>query len=121
MCIYAILPRIMIRSLYIHIPFCNNICWYCDFARRLYDEKTADEYLNHLEKELAAIGPRIDESCMTFNLLTGKPYFVELSHGVISVKLQSDLDFTKLLEEVDVQLYEDKKLRRKSIRRELYQ
>ncbi|SFT32458.1 diguanylate cyclase (GGDEF) domain-containing protein [Lachnospiraceae bacterium XBD2001] len=74
-----------------------------------------------LAKELAAIGPRIDESCMTFNLLTGKPYFVELSHGVISVKLSSDLDFTKLLEEVDVQLYEDKKLRRKSIRRELYQ
>ena len=46
----------MIRSLYIHIPFCNNICWYCDFTRRLYDEKIADEYLLHLKKELESIG-----------------------------------------------------------------
>ena len=55
MSIPVILPKTMIRSLYIHIPFCNHICWYCDFTRRLYDEKSADEYLDHLEKELAAI------------------------------------------------------------------
>ena len=74
-----------------------------------------------LEKEMQAIGSRIDESCMTFNLLTGKPYFVELSHGVIPVELKEDLDFTKLLEEVDVELYEDKQSRRQSVKRELYQ
>jgi len=56
MFIPATLRKTMIRSLYIHIPFCNNICWYCDFTRRLYDERVADEYLDHLKKELETIG-----------------------------------------------------------------
>ena len=40
------------RSVYIHIPFCNSICSYCDFCKFLYDEVWASEYLTHLEKEI---------------------------------------------------------------------
>ncbi|MCR4998312.1 MAG: GGDEF domain-containing protein, partial [Lachnospiraceae bacterium] len=87
------------------------------FAIYVPQDKTPEE----IQAEAEAIGGRIDETCMTYNLLTGKPYFVELSHGIITVELHEDLDFTKLLEEVDVQLYEDKKLRRKSVIRELFQ
>ena len=39
-------------SLYIHIPFCENICDYCDFAKLQYFHFFAEEYLNALSNEL---------------------------------------------------------------------
>lgn len=39
-------------SIYIHIPFCSNICSYCDFCKFYYNEKWVDNYLNELEKEI---------------------------------------------------------------------
>lgn len=43
----------MITSAYIHIPFCEKLCHYCDFTKFFYDEKMADEYLVALEKEIS--------------------------------------------------------------------
>ena len=37
---------------YIHIPFCNNICKYCDFPKLLYDKRYVNKYLDSLEKEI---------------------------------------------------------------------
>ena len=37
---------------YIHIPFCNCICSYCDFCKMLYNNKYINNYLNNLEKEI---------------------------------------------------------------------
>lgn len=42
----------MIESAYIHIPFCNYICSYCDFAKMLYQKKWAKTYLKALEQEM---------------------------------------------------------------------
>lgn len=42
----------MITSVYIHIPFCEKICHYCDFTKFFYDEKMADDYLLALENEI---------------------------------------------------------------------
>lgn len=39
-------------SVYIHIPFCQNICSYCDFCKFYYNEKWVDNYLSALEKEI---------------------------------------------------------------------
>lgn len=39
-------------SVYIHIPFCSNICSYCDFSKFYYNEKWVDNYLNALENEI---------------------------------------------------------------------
>lgn len=41
-----------VNSLYIHIPFCDSICDYCDFAKLQYFHSFADSYLDALEKEL---------------------------------------------------------------------
>lgn len=40
------------KSAYIHIPFCNNICSYCDFCKVFYNKKWINDYLNALELEI---------------------------------------------------------------------
>ena len=42
----------MVKSAYIHIPFCNNICSYCDFCKLLYNKDFVKKYLDALEKEI---------------------------------------------------------------------
>lgn len=41
-----------IKSIYIHIPFCQSICSYCDFCKLLYNKKLVNFYLKELEKEI---------------------------------------------------------------------
>ena len=43
-----------IHSLYIHIPFCNKICDYCDFTKLQYFRNFAVSYLKALKDELAS-------------------------------------------------------------------
>ena len=45
----------MIKNCYIHIPFCDNICTYCDFCKRYYNKKYIIDYLNSLEKEIDSL------------------------------------------------------------------
>ena len=42
----------MINSVYIHIPFCTNICSYCHFTKFTYDCVWVDNYLTSLEHEI---------------------------------------------------------------------
>ena len=41
-----------IKALYIHIPFCEHICDYCDFTKLQYFTIFAKPYLKHLKEEL---------------------------------------------------------------------
>ncbi len=40
------------KSAYIHIPFCKNICTYCDFCKQLYNYQNTMQYLDSLEFEI---------------------------------------------------------------------
>lgn len=42
----------MTTSAYIHIPFCNNICTYCDFCKRYNYDYIIDKYLEALETDI---------------------------------------------------------------------
>lgn len=39
-------------GIYIHVPFCTNICSYCDFCKIYYNKKYINNYLNNLEQEI---------------------------------------------------------------------
>ncbi len=43
------------RHCYIHIPFCESICAYCDFCKMFYNEALVDKYLNALEEEVNSL------------------------------------------------------------------
>ncbi len=50
------------HALYIHIPFCNSICFYCDFPKVIYDYTEADAYLRALNQEFSyRIGAPLDD------------------------------------------------------------
>ena len=42
-----------ISSLYVHIPFCRQLCPYCSFNRVAYEENLARAYFDALKKELS--------------------------------------------------------------------
>ncbi len=42
----------MIKNCYIHIPFCNTICSYCDFCKQYYDNRKVKSYLKKLKEEI---------------------------------------------------------------------
>ncbi len=48
----------MIKGLYVHIPFCQHICGYCDFAKCVYNYGLAEKYLQQLERELDTISQK---------------------------------------------------------------
>lgn len=39
-------------SIYVHIPFCNSKCHYCNFISGKYDDETIDLYFKELKKEI---------------------------------------------------------------------
>lgn len=41
-----------VKSLYIHIPFCNAICHYCDFPKLQYFRIFAEKYIDKLIEEI---------------------------------------------------------------------
>lgn len=39
------------HAAYVHIPFCSQICYYCDFAKVLLEGQPVEQYLDELIKE----------------------------------------------------------------------
>ena len=75
-----------IKSLYIHIPFCNKICDYCDFTKLQYFRNFAVNYLEALKDELAS-----------YKIKSLKTIYVG---GGTPTALEDDL-FFRLLEMID--------------------
>ena len=42
----------MLTALYIHVPFCEKICVYCDFHKEIATLKKKTQYIDALIKEL---------------------------------------------------------------------
>mgnify|MGYP003298960676 CR=1 FL=1 len=73
-------------SLYIHIPFCDHICSYCDFTKLFYNHEFSSKYLEALNKELSS-----------YNIGKQKTIYVG---GGTPTSLKDD-EFDKLLSTLD--------------------
>lgn len=86
------------KSAYIHIPFCNTICSYCDFCKQFYNEENVNNYLKALKEE---IDDRYnDEVLSTLYIGGGTPSCLNIGElnrlfSIISlIKLEKDYEFT---------------------------
>lgn len=64
------------RGLYVHVPFCDHICAYCDFTRCGYTKGLADKWLKAIEAELKQ---RQITDCETVYIGGGTPSCLSLS------------------------------------------
>lgn len=86
------------KSLYVHIPFCKQKCFYCDFPSFSGKETLINDYLNSLEKELdLRVG---DTAINTIFIGGGTPTYlnlealIKLKTIMKKVNLKSDGEFT---------------------------
>ncbi|MET0263750.1 MAG: oxygen-independent coproporphyrinogen III oxidase [Rariglobus sp.] len=66
-------------SVYIHLPFCEALCWYCGCNNIITrDHSAADAYLDHLATEIALTAARIrpDRLVTQLHLGGGTPTFL---------------------------------------------
>ena len=88
----------MTNSVYIHIPFCNNICSYCDFAKIYYKDDIASKYLDSLLLEIK--DNYQGEIIKTIYIGGGSPSSLSIDNlnkllDIIKIfKISKDLEFT---------------------------
>jgi len=59
-------PRARNLSLYVHIPFCHKLCYYCGCNKVITrHQHKADHYLDYLEREIKAQAPLFKERLVT--------------------------------------------------------
>lgn len=56
----------MAAGLYIHIPFCQSICGYCNFNRGLYDDDLAGRYVEAVVEEIRRTPGRLSADTVFF-------------------------------------------------------
>lgn len=52
----------MARGVYIHIPFCHQICNYCDFNKVFFKNQPVDEYIEALGREMEMTVAKMPEA-----------------------------------------------------------
>ncbi|HJV07692.1 MAG TPA: oxygen-independent coproporphyrinogen III oxidase [Chromobacteriaceae bacterium] len=66
-------------SLYVHIPFCNTICYYCGCNKIITKDKSrADAYIDYLEKEIKMVADALGyrEKVIQLHFGGGTPTFL---------------------------------------------
>lgn len=84
------------KSVYIHIPFCNNICSYCDFTKMYYKESFIMQYLDSLKKEIEERYNR--EKVYTLYIGGGTPSSLSISELNYFFKIIEIFDLSEIKE-----------------------
>ncbi len=95
-------------SLYIHIPFCEQLCYFCACNKviRARDEKVGDEFLEHLFKEIDMVAEHIHRRKLIRQLHWGggtPTYFSEAQIERLFAKIKSVFDID-LNEEIAIEI-----------------
>ena len=87
-----------VKSIYIHIPFCKNICSYCDFCKMYYEKSNVELYLKSLGKEISKNYKL--EKINTIYIGGGTPSVLnikeleQLFNIIKNIKLNNEYEFT---------------------------
>lgn len=95
-------------SLYIHIPFCEQLCYFCACNKviRAKDEQVGDEFLEHLFKEIDKVASYIQRRKLIRQLHWGggtPTYLSETQIEKLFLKIQSVFDID-LNEEIAIEI-----------------
>lgn len=85
----------LIQSVYIHIPFCQQICHYCDFTKFFYDEGMASQYVEALIQEMNSNVPGSHHKVRTIFIGGGTPTALSLTQMetlLIAIRKKFDVD-----------------------------
>lgn len=83
-------------SAYVHIPFCTQICYYCDFSKVFIKNQPVDDYLRALIQEFRSYEIK---SLKTLYIGGGTPTAITASQlDYLLTELVRDLDLSKLEE-----------------------
>ena len=66
-------------GIYVHIPFCRQKCYYCDFISYANNEEKIEEYINALKKEIKEESKNINKDeyvISTIYLGGGTPSYI---------------------------------------------
>lgn len=58
-------------GLYVHIPFCKQLCSFCPYCKVLYNEKICNAYIDHLIEEIHLVGSQRTEKKSVTSLYFG--------------------------------------------------
>lgn len=114
----------LIKNIYIHIPFCTNICTYCDFCKVYYNEKWINNYLESLKYEID--NNYKNEKVETIYIGGGTPSSLSISELkklfeiTNNIKLDESYEFTiecniEDISEEKLKLFKENKVNRLSI------
>ena len=90
----------MAKHLYLHVPFCRSICYYCDFCHIVRDERMEKKWLMALRKEFSM--RRFEHDLRTVYIGGGTPSALSLSHLEQVFLLLSP--YTKQVEEYTIEV-----------------
>ena len=97
------------KGLYIHIPFCEYICHYCDFVKRVPKNKEMiDEYLKALVKEINQYKDHFD-SIETIYIGGGTPSMLDSEQLVFLLSHLQDIKPIEFSIEVNPESYTKEK------------
>ena len=87
-------------SAYVHIPFCTQICYYCDFSKVFIKNQPVDSYLEHLLEEFCSYDI---QKLRTLYIGGGTPTALSASQLEVLLKgLTENLDLS-VLEELTIE------------------
>ena len=84
------------KSVYIHIPFCQKICSYCDFCKMVYDSKWSKAYLKRLNEEID--NHYLGEEIRTLYIGGGTPSCLSLEETEFLLKITKKFSKMKNIE-----------------------
>jgi coproporphyrinogen III oxidase-like Fe-S oxidoreductase len=58
-------------GLYVHIPFCKQICSFCPYCKVIFAQETCDRYVDYLIKEIHMVGSQLTEKKQVTSLYFG--------------------------------------------------